>query len=393
VLLPYDSVTHLLGLSAGATSETLPATALFSVFYLLARGRQLRICPVSRSVFDLLIKCVTVTLIVTAVNFAVEQFGGFRADFPSVRVVTAARQGLSMALGLAAFLMFQDALLRLRLRACMTWIVVGMIPELAAIGAQVVNHAYRVNGLSPEPADLGDLLVFGFLPACVVAGLAIRSKVFGVLVGVGTLLRAFSGTALMEGFFVTGAYFLMKRKYILGALLVGMLGVSVYVVFRLFPQNYIVALLSYIVANYRTSGHLASGSLVDRLYGLLGPLFLLRTPHAWLGYGYGGDDVYFYHLFPAGIARIVRSTKQGFLSISSLQGKMLMYGGIIGYGYYLAAWRKAWNSATDSLVARIMMLGLFATSLFSLAPLFIPYVWLWLAVASTRQLPEQEARS
>jgi hypothetical protein len=386
LLLPYDSVTHLLGLSAGATSETLPATALLAIPYLLARGRVLRICPDSRSVLKLLIKCVAVTLIVTAVNFAGEQSGGFRADFPSLRVITAARQGTSMAFGVASFLMFQDALLRLRVKVCMTWIVIGMIPEFVIVGAQVAHHAYRVNGFSPEPADLGDLLVFGFLPACVVAGMEMRGKLLGMVAGVGTLLRAFSGTALMEGFFVTGALFWMKRQYVLGAILVGIFSVSVYVVFRLFPANYVVSLVSFIIANYKTSGHLASGSLVDRLYGLLGPILLMRTPHAWLGFGFGGDSVYFYHLFPADISRIIRSTKLGFLSISSLQGKMLLYGGIVGYGYYIAAWRKAWSCGDGSLLSRIMLLGAFATSLFSLGPFFIPYVWLWLAVASTWQM-------
>jgi len=383
ILLPYDSVTHLLGLSVGATSETLPATALFSVIYLLARGRFLRVSSASQTMFALLMKCVTVILVVTAVNFAVEQFGGFHPDFPSVRVITATRQATSMMLGLTSFLMFQDALLRVRFSDCMSWILVGMIPEFAVIGAQIARHAYRVQGFSPEPADLGDLLVFAFFPACIVASFAIRSRLTGLLAGAAALLRAFSGTALIEGFFVTGAYFIVKRRFVLGAVLMLVVLTCVYVVFQLFPHNYVITLVSYIIINYKTSGHLASGSLVDRLYGLLGPVSLLRTPHAWLGYGFGGDSVYFFHLFPPGIARIVKASKRGFLSISSLQGKMLMYGGLVGFSYYIAAWRKAWLFSAGNVLARVMLIGVFATSLFSLAPFFIPYVWLWLAVACT----------
>ena len=385
LLLPYDSITHLLGLNAGATSETLPATAIFSVLYVVVRGETLRICPASESIFALLMKCVTVTLIVTAINFVVEQFGGFRADFPSLRVITALRQATSLALGLTSFLMFQDVLLRMKLRDCMSWVLVGMLPELIVVAVQIAHHEYRIKGLSPEPADLGDLLVFVFLPACVVAGVGIRSRFVAMLAGIGTLFRAFSGTALMEGFFVTGAYFWMKRKFILGAMLLGILGIAIYVVFKVFPHNYVLSLVSYVVLSYRRSGHLVGGSVVDRLYGLLGPVLLLRTPHAWLGFGFGGDSVYFYRLFPIGIARIIRSTKPGFLSISSLQGKMLLYGGVIGYAYYLSAWRKAWSAGCGYLVVRLMLLGVFATSLFSLAPFFIPYVWLWLSVAATCQ--------
>lgn len=383
LLLPYDSVTHLLGFSAGATSETLPATALFSVVYVLARGKCLRVCSASDAMFSLLMKCAIVILIVTVVNFTVEQCGGFHPDFPSLRFITAIRQGTSMMLGLTSFLMFQDGLLRLRLSECMSWIVVGMIPEFIIIGIQIANHTYRVQGFSPEPADLGDLLVFAFLPACVVASLAMRSRLMALLAGAGALVRAFSGTALIEGFFVASTYVFMKRKFTLGVIAIGILLTCVYLVFRIFPHNYVAVLVSFIVLSYRASGHLQSGSLVDRLYGLLGPVSLLRSPHAWLGYGFGGDNVYFFHLFPAGIARIVKSSKQGFLSISSLQGKMLMYGGIVGFGYYIAAWRRAWLSGGGNVLVRVMLIGVFATSLFSLAPFFIPYVWLWLAVAST----------
>lgn len=392
LLLPYDSVTHLLGLSAGATSETLPATALFSVLYVLARGKQLRVCSASNAVFRLLMKCVTVIVIVTAVNFAIEQFGGFHPDFPSLRVVTAIRQGTSMMLGLTSFLMFQDGLLRLRLPECMSWVVVGMIPEFIMIGVQVAHHVYRVQGFSPEPADLGDLLVFAFLPACVISGFAMRDRIMGLFVGAGALFRAFSGTALIEGLFLTGTYVFVKRKFALGIVLIVILSASAYVVFRSFPHNYVTVLVSFIVLSYKASGHLKSGSLVDRLYGLLGPISLLRSPHAWLGYGFGGDDVYFYHLFPTRIARIVESSKSGYLSISSLQGKMLMYGGVLGFGYYIAAWRRAWLSGGRSVIVRVMLIGVLATSLFSLAPFFLPYVWLWLAVAGTwwtQQLTQQ----
>ncbi len=385
LLLPYDSITHLLGLNAGATSETLPATALFSVLYLLARGKEVRVSPSSRAVFTLLMKSVTVIIIVTAVNFAVEQGGGFHPDFPSLRVITAFRQATSMALGLTSFVMFQDALLRVRYADCMSWILVGMIPEFVVIGMQVAHHTYRVQGLSPEPADLGDLLVFVFFPACAVASFQMRSRLMGMLAGLGTLLRAFSSTALIEGVFVIGAYFYLKRKFILGASLIATLVATAYIVLRMFPQNYVIAMISYIYWSYKTSGHLASASLIDRLYGLLGPVSLLRAPHAWLGYGFGGDEVYFYHLFPASIARIIRSSTRGFLAIGSLQGKMLMYGGIIGFYYYLAAWWNAWLSGGGNVLVRVMLVGVFATSLFSLAPFFIPYVWLWLAVACTWQ--------
>src|SRR5437016_6804343 len=42
LLLPFDSITYLFGADLKATSQTLPATALFSIVYLFLRRGRLR---------------------------------------------------------------------------------------------------------------------------------------------------------------------------------------------------------------------------------------------------------------------------------------------------------------------------------------------------------------
>jgi hypothetical protein len=392
MLIPYDSLTHLVGLSQGSTAETLPATAVFSLFYLGVRARELRVCAGSRTVFLRFAQAAALMAVMTLLNIALEQSGQAAADLPDLRMVTAVRQAVSMALGLTTFLMFQDALLRRHFGECMRWVVLGAIPSMVAIGLQIAAGNFRVQGFSPEPSELADMLVFAFLPACVYAFRETQFRLASGLTGIVALFRAFSGTGLIEIFFVTGSYFVARRKFVWGAVLLGLLGIGVFVTFKWFPQNYVVAVISYMTVVYNHTGDLVTGSFIDRFYGLVGPLMMMGTPHAWLGFGFGGDTVYFYHLFSMATASVISGEKQGFVSISSLQGKMLMYGGVLGYGYYLSGWAQAWRRAPRGSLPRIMLLGVFATSLFSLGPMFMPYTWLWLAVTSTSQTRLESSR-
>ncbi|GAC1608728.1 MAG: hypothetical protein NVS3B3_13850 [Aquirhabdus sp.] len=128
---------------------------------------------------------------------------------------------------------------------------------------------------------------------------------------------------------------------------------------------------------------LVGGSFIDRFFGFIGPFSLLNQLHTWLGFGLGADSVYFDRLFSPETAEAIRAVKGGIVSISSLQGKMLLYGGVWGYGIYLWAWVIAWRAAPKGQAAKLMIPALFLSSMFSLAPLFLPYVWLWLAFGVT----------
>jgi hypothetical protein len=133
---------------------------------------------------------------------------------------------------------------------------------------------------------------------------------------------------------------------------------------------------------YEQKCQLGTGSFIDRFFGFAGPLSQLSGFHGWFGYGFGGDTVYFDRLFDEETAAAIREVKGEILSISSLQGKMLMYGGVAGYVLYLYAWKRSLFQVPRAHIARVMIPTIFASSLFSLGPLFLPYVWFWLSIGA-----------
>jgi hypothetical protein len=305
-----------------------------------------------------------------------------RAD-DAMRMPTAMRQGLSMALGIASLVMFQDALLRLGLQHCMRWVMVGAVPGLMLGMGQALMGADRVQGMSSEPSHMADMLVFSFLPACMLAPLRKRTRQIAVLAGLALLLATLSTTGFLKALFIVGAFFAARGQLGRGLMWVALAIAISYALLSLYPDNYVFLILSFMSAMYEQTGELGTGSFIDRFFGFVGPLSQLINWHGWLGFGFGGDTVYFDSLFSPETADAIREVKGEIAAISSLQGKMLMYGGVAGYAIYLAAWRRAFLSTPRGHLARVMLPALFAASLFSLGPTFLPYLWIWLAIAAT----------
>jgi hypothetical protein len=389
LLIPYDSLTHLLGLDPGETSQTLPVTAVFSLAYIALRQGRLRFTPTSKSVFLLLSFACAYILGITAVNLLLEATGFLVVDV-DLHVGTAIRQGASLALGFSSFLMFQDALIRLGWQTAFRWIVIGGLPSLTLCFLQLLAGNFRVQGFSSEPSHLGDMLVLAFLPACFFASLQPIRRAFALVFGATALLTSFSGTAYLKSAFAVFSFSAARGKALRGLAIATITILLIYAVLLLYPDNYIFILIG-LFRYYLESGNLIGGSFIDRFFGLVGPLSMLDSIHGWLGFGLGGDSAYFDRMFDADTADAIRAEKTGVPSISSLQAKMLLYGGVPGEVLYLCAWWVAWRSCPKQHPARFLIPTVFAASLFSLGPLFLPYVWLWLAFGSTTNLVPSEA--
>ncbi|MDE2367973.1 MAG: hypothetical protein KGN16_03295 [Burkholderiales bacterium] len=382
LLLPFDSLTHLLGIGEETGAQTFPATAALSLVYLVLRGGDLRFSDISRKVFLYLAAVLAIMVALTAGHLALESAVSTHLT-EDLRVPTMLRQGTSFVLGLSSFLMFQDALLRVGHRAAFRWMAVGFIPSFVAAPFQAFSGVFRVQGFSSEPSQFADALVFTFLPACFGAMLGRYQRRSLVALGVVTLLSTFSSTGIMKLGLVIACYYVGTGRALRGllmllgglALLVGLLS--------LWPENYIYSTFSVLFYDWETSAAMLSITIVDRYMGLFGPLGMLNEPRAWLGLGLGADSVYFYQMFTPLIADAIRGVKWVLPSISSLQGKMLMYAGVGGYALYLMAWITAWRAAPRGHLARHLIPAIFLGSLFSLAPFFIPYAWLWLALGAT----------
>lgn len=381
LLLPYDSITSIVGADAAATSETLPATALFSVCYIIMRGFMVQTSERSYKVLSWLFVAALIIIVVTLLNTAVESMTVVRAD-TDVRQMVAIRQLASLALGLSSYVMFQDAVLHLGLRASMKWVLRGAIPVLWLAMVQIALRENRVEGLSAEPSHFADFLVFTVLPACVAAGLGAFTRLRNLSMSALALLETFSTTGYIKCLGIAMAHFSVSGKWFRGILLILAMVGLVTLFFLLFPDNYAVTIVLFIWNNYSATGTLVTASLIDRFFGFVGPLSLMGDWHSWLGYGLGGDTVYFDRMFSPEIADVIRAAKGDIVAISSLQGKMLMYGGVLGYAAYLAAWVVAWRGTRRGDIARVILPAVFMASLFSLGPIFLPYVWLWLAIGA-----------
>ena len=382
LLVPYDSLTHLFGADLNTTSQTFPATAALSIPYLLVAGRRLRTSPQSRRLLRWLMVFATGLLAVTLLNIVSESvFSGEAHD--EWRLATATRQGFSLALGLTTFVMFQDVLLRLGHAQAFKWLAIGGIPSLLLVLVQLLAGEPRVQGFSSEPSHLADVLVFAFLPACGYVAWPFRRRVALALVGTLALVVAFSSTGLMKATMVMLLYFASRNLLGRGLLVIAAVMAAVFAVLSFFPENYVFLIVSWMYTSYMDTGVFVGGSFIDRFNGFAGPVAMLGDWHAWFGYGLGGDTVYFDQLFDLDTADAIRDVKGDIASISSLQGKMLLYAGVWGYAIYLAAWLIAWRSAPPGSPSRFMVPALFFASVFSLAPLFLPHLWLWFAFATT----------
>src|SRR6266404_1039046 len=381
LLIPYDSLTYLLGLDPGETSQTLPATAAFSLVYLVLRRGRLRFTPTGTQVFRHLSAAAFCVAFVTICNIVAENFGIVGID-ESMRAPTALRQAVSLALGFATFLMFQDAMVRIGWRQACRWIVLGGLPSLTLCGLQIAQGNFRIQGFSAEPSLLGDMLVFAFLPGCAFASMKLRHRVLLMTAGAFSLLASFSGTGIMKAAFAGLSYSVVRGQIVRGMILVVCALSLTYGILLLYPDNYIFMLFD-LFKSFLESGTLVGGSFIDRFFGFAAPVGMLTHPHGWLGFGLGGDTVYFDRIFDEETAAAIRLEKNAIASISSLQAKMLLYGGVLGYGFYLAAWWTAWRTTPKAHPARFMLPTAFAASVFSLGPFFLPYIWLWLAFGAT----------
>ena len=215
LLLPYDSLIHLVGLGESTGAQTFPATAAFSLVYLALRGWRLRLSERTMQVLKCAAAVGLFTLLMTAFHLAWESALSTPLD-EALRVPTALRQGLSYLLGVTTFMMFQDALLRVGHRRAFRWAVWGFLPALTLVPFQAFTGVYRVQGFSTEPSQMADALVFAFLPACAASDINPRVKRWLLGFGALALLSTFSSTGFMKMAMVVICYYVSTGRALRG---------------------------------------------------------------------------------------------------------------------------------------------------------------------------------
>jgi hypothetical protein len=329
-------------------------------------------------------------VVVTAVNI-IDEFARANNVLDAHRLATAFRQAVSMTLGIATLAMFQSTIRNLGLARCMRYAVFGSLPTITVALMQIGRGEFRVQGLSSEPAQFADVLVFALIPAVFLGGFSRRVRVPLLIFSAFLLLLTFSSTGYMKALFAIGAYAISRGRFVSGVVIAS--GVTALVALFLFlnPDNYVFTVLNLLYKGIEDGSYMRIPTFVDRFYGLAGPLSLAATSHGLFGFGFGGDTVYFPRLFTRDIAEIILSVKAGVPALTSMQGKLLMYGGVVGYSIFLSAWVLAYRAAPKGHASRFMVPAIFVGTLFSMGPLFLPHVWLWLAIASVVSETRQPA--
>jgi hypothetical protein len=385
LLVPYDSLTHLMGADLHATSQTLPLTALLSPLYLMLRGPTIKLHANTRRVAIALLVSILLVVGITACNVLLESHWRIDGDVAE-RFRAAPRQGVSLILGFLTYLMFCDAFARAGLPQCMRWLAIACVPTVVLAYLQVATGFFRVQGFSSEPSHLADMIVLAALPA-VLVGIRtpwVRWVYAGSIVSV--LFLTFSSTGLLKALFALGMLFLARGQAFRLALGIPVIMIFGWLALQLFEDNYVSMTIQSMYEDFVQTGGLPSVTFVDRFFGFIGPVSILDHPHTWFGYGLGGDTVYFNRLFDPDTAELILTVKGDVPTITSLHGKWLMYGGVLGYGALLVAWVRAVRLAPRAGVAHVMLLAAFASTLFSLGQFFLPYIWLWFAAATAPSL-------
>jgi hypothetical protein len=382
LFLPYDSLTSLLGLNPNSTSQTFPIVCLISLIYVPFLFSQ-RFHPSSGHNFLLIPLFLFLYLCsITLVNATVEGFIHIENINIDYRIKSSIRQGASFILGVSVFYTFLDIFKNIKYNKVELIIIIATIPTLLLCLYQVFIGEFRIQGFSTEPSHLADYLVWIFLPTCFTANLNKRLKIILYIIGLTLLFLTFSTTGYLKLLSIIFFYYILNNKASIKQLLYILTFISLFIAFFIFTagDNYVSIMVNMILKSYNGEGDiLAIASITDRFFGFIGPFNLLGSFGGLMGYGFGADSVYFSSMFSPEVADVILLTKGDTPALSSLQGKMLLYGGVFGYFYYLLFWYKSWKSSDKNNLARVIIPAIFFSSLFSLAPFFLPYVWYWLA--------------
>lgn len=386
--LPYDSLTSLLGFNPNSTSQTFPIVCLVSLIYTPFLFFQ-RFHRSSGNNFLLIPQFLFLYLcLITFANIIVEGFINIENININYRINSSIRQGASFILGVSVFYTFLDIFKSIKFNRVELIIIIATIPTLLLCSYQFFIGEFRIQGFSTEPSHLADYLVWIFLPTCFTANLKKRLKLILYIIGLVFLFLTFSTTGYLKLLSIIFFYSILNNKLSIKQLLYILTFISLLIAFLIFfaGDNYVLIMVNMILKAYNGDGDiLAIASITDRFFGFIGPFNLMDSFGGLMGYGFGADSVYFSSMFSPDVADVILLTKGDLPALSSLQGKMLLYGGVFGYFYYLLFWYKSWKSSGKNNLARVIIPAIFFSSLFSLAPFFLPYVWYWLAQSRGHQ--------
>jgi len=353
-----------------------------------------------------------------------------------IRFTAWVRQVISLAGGLAVFLVLRRTLRWIPDERFVSLLVVGALPAMAvallnvawglgvapagaivtAVRSAVVSPdaftgAMRATGLSFEPSYFAFYLEIIVVPA-LVAVIRSRGRIdpgaLGLLaVALAGLGWTFSATGILI-FAAMGAYAMVVERRAKLLVVAGLVfGGGLAALFVLGVSNYATATVAnFAIGILAADAALWSDSALDLVYSNLGPLGSLLSSFTLIGYGLGGTATHFADLVPPEVYKTLVAIRIGEVpSLGTLFGRVLAEAGLAGLALLVWIWAKAFRQIAwlqrhtpearrlrRAIVwsARIAIFGLLIGYLIKHASFAMPYFWVWLAYVDARTVERLE---
>jgi len=380
LLLFYDNFNFLFPINI-IPIQSLPLSSVYSVFYIILNFRSLKICSTSKKILNIYLIILIYMSLITLLNLIfTSNFSPIIENF-SLRLISTIRQFLSLSLGISCFLMFQDIFLKIEIKYVFKLILFSFSLVLIICLIQFFYGKPRIMGFSSEPGLFADMLVFYLLPAII---FAIKNRFLkfisgSVFIFLLSLTSSFVGILKFTSVLIINS--LSKRNNLILLIITPLI---LFLIFLQYVPKYLltnIELLKIILDSNFEMLYL-SASFTDKLFSFIGPITNLNSFNSIIGYGFGSDASHFYTIFPQDIALVISDTR-GILGISSVHGKIILYGGLLSYSLFITSFIIVLKRPKLPILFKSIIFTILATSTISLTPFMLTYIWFWLALGST----------
>ena len=392
-LISFESIGWIIG----SVAQTTPIIYLFAVLAFPLYAFKVKFTPI----LTLLSIFFGYSVIITLVYFF-REVSLQDSHIVSNRISAALRQGISLLLGIMLFVVLRSVIKRLGKEKVLRYCILSIIPIALFVVIELpyyINYSeYRIKSYFSEPSHLADFLVQMFLGAVFVYSklnnkvLSNRVLFFLILIALSIMVCTSSGTGFIKLFlFIIGILIFEKSKLLrLGIIIITlMLLVAGVYYFINNENNYLVKM---VVASSGESAD-KTASYVDRYYSFIAPISSIFKSNVAVGYGLGGDNIYYSSFYPQELIEIVQSVKLQEFGIVSFWGKILVFTGLPGlllWGMIIYQLKIAVRKNTLIRNVFPVLFSIYiANFLGSGAFLFVQH-WFWMAFIDTENISDKE---
>lgn len=372
-----------------SVAQTTPLCYFLCILLIPFSLKKIEFTPILK----LLITYILYALLITLFYFAKEIFSN-SLDVVSLRLVNFIRQIVALLLGLLLFITIRKVIQQIGIEVFLRYAIYSIIPIsgyilIVDIPEYILegDSSYRIMGYFSEPSHCSEfivLIVFGsmYLYTGLEKKMLSNKKLFFFfIIGLLIIILSSSGTGLIRLILLIMGIVIFEdsKKFkiiFLSAMTLVFIGIGYF--FYASPESYLTHLLVSISIDKDQSA-----SFVDRYYSFIGPISNIFESKISIGYGLGGDSIYYKEFYPNQFIELIKLVKDGGFNIVSFWGKILVYTGIAGMIIWGVIVFKAFSIIKKikpyykigAILFCIFIYGFVGSGAFLLV-----YIWFWLAV-------------